>query len=90
MEGTTRMDDTTESEMGEAMLNRMQRPPLAKRARTISGLSQNEFARVYGIAIETIRDWEQGRATRDAAVLAYLTAIANDPKADARAYGAAA
>jgi len=84
------MDDMAENEMNEAMLNNMRRPPIAKRARTISGLSQNEFARVYGIPIGTIRDWEQGRATPDAAALAYLTAIANDAKAVARAYGAAA
>lgn len=84
------MDDTAENEMSEAMLNRMQQPPLAKRARTISGLSQNEFARVYGIPVGTIRDWEQGRAVPDAAALAYLTAIANDAKAVARAYGSAA
>ncbi len=84
------MGNAPENEMGDAMLNDMRRPPLAKRARTISGLSQAEFSRVYGIPIGTIRDWEQGRATPDTAAIAYLTAIANDAEAVAKAYGAAA
>ena len=74
----------------ETMLSRMQRPSLAKRARSISGLSQSEFSRVYGIPLGTIRDWEQGRTAPDAAAIAYLTAIANDAEAVAKAYGAAA
>jgi len=64
--------------------------PVAKRARLIAGLSQAEFARVYGLPIGTIRDWEQGRRVPDAAGLAHLTAIINDAGAVARAYGATA
>jgi putative transcriptional regulator len=84
------MGKAPENEMSDAMLNNLRRPSLAKRARTISGLSQAEFSRVYGIPIGTIRDWEQERATPDAAAIAYLTAIANDADAVAKAYGAAA
>ena len=90
MRGTGGMGNAPETEMSDAMLNNMRHPPLAKRARTISGLSQAEFSRVYGIPIGTIRDWEQGRATPDSAAIAYLTAIANDAEAVAKAYGAAA
>ena len=90
MIGTGIMKEAPEQESDEIMLSRMQRPSLAKRARTISGLSQAEFSRVYGIPLGTIRDWEQGRTAPDAAAIAYLTANAIDADAVAKAYGAAA
>jgi putative transcriptional regulator len=77
-------------EFSDTSLAAMKPMPVAKRARLIAGLSQAEFARVYGLPIGTIRDWEQGRSAPDAAGLAYLTAIINDAGAVARAYGAAA
>jgi putative transcriptional regulator len=80
------MNGEPEQGMDEAMLSQMQRPSLAKRARTISGLSQAEFSRVYGIPLGTIRDWEQGRTAPDAAAIAYLTAIANDAEAASKVY----
>jgi putative transcriptional regulator len=53
------------------------------------GLSQDEFARRYGFTPARIRDWEQGRSQPDGAVRAYLTVIAREPDAVARALGAA-
>jgi putative transcriptional regulator len=84
------MPDTHDAELSDSALAKMRPMPLAKRARLVSGLSQAEFARIYGLPIGTIRDWEQGRSEPDAAGVAYLTAIAHDPEAVARAYGAAA
>ena len=84
------MSDTPDAELSHSTLANMRSVPIAKRARLVSGLSQTEFARVYGLPIGTIRDWEQERSHPDAAGIAYLTAIVHDPEAVARAYGAAA
>lgn len=37
------------------------------RAREKSGLSQAEFARLLGVSVRTIQDWEQGRREPSAA-----------------------
>jgi putative transcriptional regulator len=84
------MSDAPDTGLSDGALARMRPVSIAKRARLVSGLSQAEFAKVYGLPIGTIRDWEQGRSVPDAAGIAYLTAIAHDPEAVARAYGAAA
>ena len=85
-----KMADAYDGGLSDDILANMRPVPLAKRARLVSGFSQAEFARVYGLPVGTIRDWEQGRSDPDAAGTAYLTAIVHDPKAVARAYGAAA
>ena len=84
------MPEPDDAELSDNGLVNMRPVSIAKRARVVSGLSQAEFARVYGLPIGTIRDWEQGRSCPDAAGMAYLTAIVHDPVAVARAYGAAA
>ena len=50
-----------------------------------TGLSQFEFAQRYGFSARTLQEWEQGRAQPDGAVRAYLTVIARNPEAVARA-----
>ena len=84
------MSTLPETEISDTGLAKMQPVQIAKRARLAAGLSQAEFSRTYGIPLGTLRDWEQGRSKPDAAGMAYLTAIVNDPEAVARAYGAAA
>ena len=84
------MANLHDTELSDAKLADMRPVRLAKRARIVAGLSQAEFARTYGIPVGTLRDWEQGRSDPDAAGIAYLTAILNDPAAVARAYGASA
>ena len=79
-----------EQELSDAALANARPISIAKRARLVTGLSQAEFARVYGLSISTIRDWEQGRSSPDTTGTAYLTAIIHDPEAVARAYGTAA
>ena len=52
-----------------------------KAVREKSGLSQVQFADRYGFNPRTLQDWEQGRARPDAAVLAYLKVIEQNPGA---------
>lgn len=65
----------------DAQLKRMRRVPFAKHVRWTVGLSQEEFAKVFGIPIGTLRDWEQGRFEPDQAARSYLKVIARNPKA---------
>ncbi len=52
------------------------------------GLSQDEFARAYGIPVANIRQYEIGRHMPPPAVRAYLKVIAKVPKVAARAVAA--
>lgn len=52
-----------------------------KTLRRALGMTQEEFAARYHIALGTLRDWEQGRAEPDQTARAYLKAIAGDPAA---------
>ncbi|MFC0268149.1 helix-turn-helix domain-containing protein [Kushneria aurantia] len=54
---------------------------LARRARAATGLSQRVFAERFGIPLGSLRDWEQGRRTPEAAVLSYMRVIARAPDA---------
>jgi putative transcriptional regulator len=62
---------------------------LARRARAATGLSQNVFAKRFGIPAATLRDWEQGRRAPDGATQSYLRVIAKMPDAVAKALEAA-
>ena len=65
--------------LSDAQLKRMKRPN-PKVVRRSLGLSQEQFADVFGIPIGTLRDWEQGRAEPDQAARSYLKVIAHDPE----------
>ena len=43
-------------------------------------MSQQEFARAYGIPLATLKNWEQGRRQPDAPAAAYLQVIAKHPR----------
>ncbi len=49
------------------------------------GLSQEEFATRYRLALRTIQEWEQGRKQPSEAARVLLFAIAREPKALAHA-----
>ena len=68
-------------------LARMRRVSLAKFTRFKLGLSQEDFARRFGIPIGTLRDWEQHRSKPDQAAESYLKVIAKNPKAVMKALG---
>lgn len=69
----------------DAQLSRMRRVSFAKRVRWQLRLSQEDFARRFGIPIGTLRDWEQHRTKPDAAAESYLKVIAKNPKMVAKA-----
>ena len=52
-----------------------------------SALSQTAFARAFRINVGRLRDLEQGRATADSALLAYLGIIDREPDPVRRALG---
>lgn len=54
------------------------------------GLSQEAFARTYGIPLANIRQYEIGRHMPPPAVRAYLKVIAAEPELVAKAVGAEA
>jgi putative transcriptional regulator len=85
--------DLAEAENGdaswaEADLNRTKRASLARTVRRALGLTQEQFADRFNLAIGTLRDWEQGRKEPDQAAQNYLRVIATDPDAVAFAMGA--
>lgn len=74
------MLDADNLPLSDADLRRMERTPQVKIIRRALRLSQEEFARRYGIAVGTLRDWEQNRSKPDTAALAYLKVIAREPE----------
>jgi len=61
-----------------------------RRLRNRLGLSQEAFAKTYGIPLANIRQYEIGRHMPPPAVRAYLKVIAAEPEVVAKAVGEAA
>lgn len=61
----------------------------AAEARTRLGLSQADFARMLGVSVRTLQDWEQGRREPSGAARALLKVAAYAPKAVREALRAA-
>ena len=55
--------------------------PSVEKARERVGLSQAEFARLLGVSIRTLQDWEQGRRTPSGPARTLLTIAYKNPKA---------
>jgi putative transcriptional regulator len=53
----------------------------AKAAREKTGLSQSEFARLLGVSVRTLQDWEQGRTRPSGAARTLLAVAISSPKA---------
>src|SRR5262245_60263704 len=49
------------------------------------GQSQTEFARMIGVSVATLQNWEQGRRKPEGPARALLTVAAENPKVVARA-----
>ena len=58
-----------------------------KRLRGWTQLSQADFARLLGVELSTLRNWEQGRREPTGPARALLRAISNDPEHVLRALG---
>lgn len=84
------LSDPDAQPLTEAQLSRMRRIAYAKHVRFKLGLSQEEFARRFGIPLGTLRDWEQHRTEPDQAAQSYLKVIAADPDSVQRALAVAA
>lgn len=59
--------------------------PDAKSVRTKVGLSQNEFAKLIGVKVATLRNWEQHRRHPTGAAAALLMIVDKEPEAALRA-----
>src|SRR3954468_24733915 len=55
-------------------------PDVAK-TRAKTGLSQARFARLLGVSVRTLQDWEQGRRAPSGAARTLLMIAARNPKA---------
>jgi putative transcriptional regulator len=66
-------------------LAQMKRISPVKRLRWKLRMSQQEFASTFGIALETLRNWELGRAAPDRTAQSYLRVIASEPDTVRRA-----
>jgi len=53
----------------------------AAEARNRVGLSQSEFAKLLGVSIRTVQDWEQGRREPSGAARTLLRIAAQNPEA---------
>ena len=60
-------------------------PPDAKSVRAKVGLSQTEFARLIGVKVATLRNWEQNRRHPTGPAAALLTIVEKEPEAALRA-----
>jgi putative transcriptional regulator len=59
---------------------RLRRSPRVRIVRMALGMTQEEFARSYGIPVATLRDWEQGRREPDQASKTLLKLIERMPR----------
>ena len=82
------LSDPDAQPLTQEQLSRMRRIPYARHVRIKLGLSQEDFARRFGIPIGTLRDWEQHRSKPDQAAESYLKVIAKNPKAVMKALDA--
>lgn len=62
--------------------------PDVRRIRERLGLTQEAFARTFGLPLGTLRDWEQRRKRPDAPARALLRVIEREPEAARRALAA--
>src|SRR6476620_8131018 len=53
------------------------------------GLSQSDFAALFGFSVRSLQDWEQKRRRPEIPIRAYLAVIRRDPQAVIRALRAA-
>jgi putative transcriptional regulator len=69
----------------EAQLARARRVPNVRALRRSMKLTQEQFAKRFGLPLGTIRDWEQGAHRPDRAAQVLLRVIAKNPDAVRRA-----
>ena len=60
-------------------LARMKRVSLARHVRLLLGMTQEQFAKEFHLALPTLRDWEQHRSEPDQAARTLLRLIEKSP-----------
>jgi len=51
------------------------------------GLTQKQFAKLFGVSLATLRNWEQGRRRPEGPAMVLLNVIQREPEAVLRALG---
>jgi putative transcriptional regulator len=74
------LSDPDAKPLTEKDFRRLKRSPRVRILRMALGLTQEEFARAYGIPVATLRDWEQGRRQPDQASRTLLKLIERMPR----------
>lgn len=86
------MSDPTDRDIGQEILTglrqlkrgesgRVTTFPSVGDARAKVGLSQSEFARLLGVSVRTLQDWEQGRRQPSGPAKTLITLAYRNPKA---------
>jgi putative transcriptional regulator len=83
------LSDPDAKPLSGAQLARMRHTPRAKLIRRALRQTQEEFAARFRIPLSTLRDWEEGASEPDQPARAYLTVIARNPEAVAKALNSA-
>ena len=78
------VSDPDAQPLTDAQLARMKPFSRVKRLRINLQLTQEQFAKRYGIPLSTLRDWEQYRSEPDRAAQSYIEAIEARPDAHRR------
>jgi putative transcriptional regulator len=86
---TAALTDPDNPPLTPERLARMKPVPQAKVMRRALRLTQEEFSERYGIPLDTLKDWEEGKTKPDLVARAYLTVIAGDPEGVRKAFASA-
>ena len=73
------LESVRQMKRGEAARVTKVKIPSASEARTRTGLSQEDFARLIGVPVRTLQDWEQGRREPTGAAKMLLRVAATHP-----------
>lgn len=77
--GTEILEGLREIKSGE--VGRVVTIPDVRKTREKTELSQADFARLLGVSVRTLQDWEQGRRAPSGAARTLLLIAAKNPKA---------
>ena len=76
--GRELLDGLRELKRGEH--GRVTNVPSVSDIREVTGLSQAQFARLLGVSVRTLQEWEQGRRAPSGAARTLLLIASHDPK----------
>jgi putative transcriptional regulator len=77
--GSEILDGLREIKRGDH--GRVTKFPAVADVRQRSGLSQSQFARLLGVSVKTLQEWEQGRRAPSGAARTLISLAAKDPQA---------